>query len=119
MNGLLRESWKGGKQNSAKTPPRLAQAQFDRIARTLDSWKTSRFCDLYDRADREQVSLRDAAYRSLSNALHLGRSGSGHHRRVADRGNESVRSGDSADRHRGEPAGRVLRLASKAAASDV
>lgn len=48
---------------------------------------------------------------------HLGRSGSGHHSGVADRGSESVRAGDSADRHRGEPAGRVLRLASKAASS--
>jgi hypothetical protein len=48
---------------------------------------------------------------------HLGRSGSGHHRGVADRGSESVRPDDSADRNRGGPAGRVLRLESKAASS--
>lgn len=42
---------------------------------------------------------------------HLGRSGSGHRRGVVDRRSESVRSGDSADRHCGWPAGRVLRLA--------
>lgn len=61
MNGLLRELEKR-KTELAKTPPRLAQPQFDRIVRKLDSWKTSRFCDVHDRADREQVSLRDAAY---------------------------------------------------------
>jgi glutamate dehydrogenase/leucine dehydrogenase len=61
VNGLLRELERR-KTELAKTSPRLAQAQFDRIARKLDSWKMSRFCDVHDRADREQVSLRDAAY---------------------------------------------------------
>jgi glutamate dehydrogenase len=28
----------------------------------LDSWMTSAFAEVHDRADREQVSLRDAAY---------------------------------------------------------
>ena len=42
---------------------------------------------------------------------HLGRSGSGHRSGVVDRRSESGRSGDSADRHCGWPAGRVLRLA--------
>ena len=61
MNGVLRELERR-KTELAKTPPRLAQAQFDRIARKLDSWKTTRFCNVHDRADREQVSLRDAVY---------------------------------------------------------
>ena len=61
MNGLLKELERR-KTEVAKTPPPLAQAQFDRIARKLDSWKKSRFCYVHDRADREQVSLRDAAY---------------------------------------------------------
>lgn len=61
MNGLLKELGRR-KTEVTKTPPRLVQAQFDRIARELDSWKMSRFCDVHDRADREQVSLRDAAY---------------------------------------------------------
>ena len=57
MNGVLRELEKR-KTELAKTPPRLAEAQSDRIARTLDSWKTSCFCDVHDRADPGLASRR-------------------------------------------------------------
>ena len=48
---------------------------------------------------------------------HLGRFGYGHHGGVVDGGSESVRPGDPADSHSGRTAGRVLRVASKAASS--
>jgi hypothetical protein len=48
---------------------------------------------------------------------HLGRFGHGHHGGVVDGGSESVRPGDPADSHSGRTAGRVLRVASKAASS--
>jgi hypothetical protein len=57
--------------------------------------------------------------RSAGAALfqHLGRFGRGHHSGVVDGGSESVRPGDPADSHSGRTAGRVLRVASKAASS--
>jgi hypothetical protein len=48
---------------------------------------------------------------------HVGRFGRGRHGGVVDGGGESVRPGDPADSDSGRTAGRVLRVASKAASS--
>jgi hypothetical protein len=61
VNGSLRQLEKR-ETELRQTPLSLAQAEVARSARKLDPWLTSGFCEIRDRTDRVQVSLRNAGY---------------------------------------------------------
>jgi hypothetical protein len=70
-----------------------------------------------NRRNREKAKQGNNRSAGAAFFQHVGRFGRGRHGGVVDGGSESVRPGDSIDSHSGRTAGRVLRVASKAASS--